>query len=203
MSLVVRSTYLNWLIGTSLGLGLWYLNSGSSRILGGFLIALSLLFLLEYAVANLMRKDQSAYFIQMALMFSLFVMALLIAFNPVNGYSNQIANYVFITVTVIGLMWAIFVKPANHQHISFCDWGISPVMYTVWIALLFVMIGYISDRLLAIISILMLLASVIIIETKGYDCFGYYFTLILLTGLFIYWIAPFFSDKFHKQMIQM
>jgi hypothetical protein len=204
MSLSVRTTYLNWLLGTSLGLALWYRNVGPDREIGGFLISLSLMFLLEYGAANLMKKEQVAYFLQAALMLSLFIFALLISYKTGNA-----AGKIFVIVTLILLAFALFCGSdvANMAEISFFNWGINPVLMSIFVIAMYLMIGYSSiyneSYILAIVAILTIVSIFVVLSLYPSEQFGYYFMLVMLAGFMIYWMAPFFTEQFHKSLIQM
>ena len=119
MSLDIRTTYLNWIIGTSLGIALWYRNTGVDRPLGGFLIAISLVFLIEYGIANVMDPDIAVRFILAIFGLSIFILAILTSCNYRASYFNDL----IMIIAVIFMLWMFYIASMDvNYHSNLCEW---------------------------------------------------------------------------------
>lgn len=226
MSLAVRSSYLNWVLGTTLGLILWFRNRGPDRMLGTFVFVVSLIFLAEYGLANHMDTASATQLILAASVLSVFMLSVVGSFqlpeDPVMKF--------FVIITLLLLIWGLWSIATGHEMsghgvatghghghgmtghemddgtsgVTFCSWtnGNSHILWLSLIAAAVILIyaAFKFDSYSLWISLLILGGiSLLLLAANGYyigECFGYYFMLFLLVAFFAYWIIPYFDPEF-------
>lgn len=208
MSLDIRTTYLNFLLTASLGIALWYRALGADRPLGGFLLALSLVFLFEYGIVGLMNQDIAGRLILVSFAFAIFLLPLLV--NLTIDPGDPIIKTI-ILLTFITLIWAVVVASGESTFSSdLCSWtrngefsfgSLSFALFGLLFLTLFFLSLMVKSSLLMVILLILLIGSIFFLLTTDYACFGYYFLLLLVLLLFIYYFVPFFETSFTQQLL--
>lgn len=73
-----KSSLLGWVVGTGLGLALWYRNWAYDRIFAAFIIIFSLIQLLEYGAHSMARGSQTSRLIYLVLWLQPFILAVMV-----------------------------------------------------------------------------------------------------------------------------
>jgi hypothetical protein len=106
-SLPLKVNYLNWILGTVTGISLWIRNEGLDRTVGTALIIFSLVFLMEYGIANQGKSEDFEKFIGV-------VLGLTLLLPSIVGYlQGQLPLIVTILGIITGLMvvYTAFTSP--------------------------------------------------------------------------------------------
>lgn len=209
MSLDIRTTYLNFLLTASLGLALWYRALGADRPLGGFLLALSLVFLFEYGIVGVMNPDIAGRLILVAFAFAVFLLPLLV--NLTVNQEDWVTKGL-ILLTFATLIWALIVASGESVFSSnLCSWTrdgefsfgfLSFALFGLLFLTLFFLSLMVSSSLLMVVLLILLLGSIFFLLTTDYSCFGYYFLILLVLLLFVYYFVPFFEGSFTEQLLK-
>lgn len=200
MSCAIKTTYLNWLIGTSIGLALIYRNCGPDRIIGGFLLIASLIFLFEYGLVNTGDPDSMTMGILILLGLSLIVFGLLQQFtlHPENESMKMIQLLYLVIASIAGIY--IFIQSfsnipsmSDERWYTWGDWSTILVFIIIFIIGAF-LIGYLTgEYLFPILSLLLIFVP--FFQAKGYYLI---ITLLLITSL--WWLIPYYTkNTFHKK----
>lgn len=200
MSLAIRSTFLSWTIGTITGLALWYRNVGVDRVIGGFIMVVSLVFLFEYGLVNLGKPDTMITWIMALCAISVVTYGILQ--KLVLWGDSFIRNLVLIFSIIVGavMLYQTLTSREVKDDTPYWDWG-NAVFFYIYLGVIF--LGFVSSAYLTrswsfvILSFVLFLVPIL---SPNRENIGYTLFNVLLLIVLLRWILIYFEDEFHENM---